>query len=250
MEEPEPTPPPQPNLVADLIFAPIDADLHLERVAGGNESEVYATDDYRYVVKVKSEDGHTLEEALAEAKMMRDTAMAHAEAIGAEHSIPNDFFLSKNSKGEVQTVIIQPYLLDAKALFDVDYKSLKKSERKQIGKQLRTIIQRSLKAYQKEQMMPDIYGRTSKSKEERKRLNAPHMLPWRMWSFLVKRNLLRSHNLMVTEAPELQIVLVDYDPVKKSKLYKFVYYNVRRTLFLRDWLLILLMEQTGYVWRA
>ena len=42
---------------ADAIFAPIDHDLELERIAGGNETEVYRTDDRRHVVKLKSDMG-------------------------------------------------------------------------------------------------------------------------------------------------------------------------------------------------
>ena len=40
---------------ADQVFAPLDRDLALERIAGGNETEVYRTDDQRYVVKLKSD---------------------------------------------------------------------------------------------------------------------------------------------------------------------------------------------------
>ena len=40
---------------ADVVFAPIDRDLALERIAGGNETEVYRSDDGRYVAKLKSE---------------------------------------------------------------------------------------------------------------------------------------------------------------------------------------------------
>ena len=76
------------------------------------------------------------------------------------------------------------------------------------------------------------------------------MLPKRLWSFVVKRNLLRAHNLMLTAAPERRVVLVDYDPVQRGKLYQFVYYNVRRVLFLRDLALLKVMEKTGYVPKA
>ena len=55
---------------------------------------------------------------------------------------------------------------------------------------------------------------------------------------------------MLTDAPHRRIVLVDYDPVQRSKLYQFVYYNVRRILFLRDFVLLKVMEKTGYVPKA
>ena len=38
---------------------------------------------------------------------------------------------------------------------------------------------------------------------------------------------------------------VDYEPVQHSPLYRFVYDNIRRLLFLRDYALIDLMERMG-----
>jgi hypothetical protein len=76
------------------------------------------------------------------------------------------------------------------------------------------------------------------------------MLPRRLWSFIVQRNLLRAHNLMVTDAPECRVVLVDYDLVRRSWLYRKVYYTVRLLLFARDWLLIWWMERGGSVPRS
>ena len=45
------------TLHADDVFAPLDDDHVLQRLAGGNETEVYKTDDQRYVVKVKHDLG-------------------------------------------------------------------------------------------------------------------------------------------------------------------------------------------------
>ena len=95
--------------------------------------------------------------------------------------------------------------------------------------------------------MPDLYGRLSSSRSERERLNRWYMLPWRLWSFLFKRNLLRAHNLMLTAAPDRRVILVDYDPVTRGWFYQFVYYNVRLWLFWRDLLLIAIMVLTGWV---
>ena len=237
-------------MVADSVFAPIDTDLHMERIAGGNETEVYCTDDRRFVVKVKSEERQHTREALVDVKTLRTTAQSFADAVGFEHSIPNYFLVSRNREGRVQPVILQPFLREAEALFDVDYGRLTKQERKHVAKQLKNIIRRSLAYYNETGRLPDLYGRTSNSKSERKHLNKPHMLPKRLWSFVVKRNLLRAHNLMLTAAPERRVVLVDYDPVQRGKLYQFVYYNVRRVLFLRDLALLKVMEKTGYVPKA
>ena len=60
--------------VADTVFAPIDTDLHMERIAGGNETEVYCTDDRRFVVKVKSEERQHTREALVDLKTLRTAA--------------------------------------------------------------------------------------------------------------------------------------------------------------------------------
>jgi hypothetical protein len=91
--------------------------------------------------------------------------------------------------------------------------------------------------------MPDLYGRTSRSSAERARLNGPLMLPWRLWSFLVKRNLLRSHNLLLTTEPDRRVVLIDYDTVRRGNLYRRIYYLVRWFLFWRDHALIVLMRK-------
>jgi len=237
-------------MVADTVFAPIDPDLRMERIGGGNETEVYCTDDRRFVVKVKSEERQPTQAALAEAQTLRAAAQSFADAVGPEHSIPTYLLLARNSEGQVQPMMMQPFLGQAQSLYDVDYSELSQPERQHIARQLQNIIRRSLAFYRETGRLPDLYGRTSRSKSERTYLNKPHMLPWRLWSFLVKRNLLRAHNLMLTAAPERRVVLVDYDPVQRSKLYQFVYYNVRRFLFLRDYALIKVMEKTGYVPKA
>lgn len=239
-----------PVVVMDGLFAPLDKDLHLERIGGGNETEVYCTDDRRFVVKVKSEERQTPEDALGKAQQARAASTAFATAVGRQHSIPNYYFVARNSEGEVQPVVLQPYLDQAQALFELDYGKLSGPERRKVAEQLRQIIRRSLDFYHQTGQLPDLYGRTSSSKAERKRLNRLGMLPWRLWSFLVKRNLLRAHNLMLTAAPERRVVLVDYDPVQRSRLYRLVYYKVRRFLFWRDCFLLWLMEKTGYVPKA
>ena len=237
------------GMYADKLFASLDADLNMKRIAGGNETEVYCTDDRRHVVKVKSEGGGALEEALEEAQVLREAADLFAEALGPEHTIPTFFIVARNSQGEVQPVAIQPYICNAQTLFEVDYHALDATERRRIAAQLRSIIRRSLEFYRKTGAMPDLYGRLSHSKAERERRNAPCRLPHRIWSFLVQRTLLRAHNLLLTPAPEYRIILVDYDPVKRSTIYRYLYYQARRVLFLRDYLLIALMERTGWAFK-
>jgi hypothetical protein len=229
------------------VFAPLDHDLELGRIGGGNETEVYRTDDRRFVVKLKSELGGTPAEAIAHAREMREAAEQFVGCLGREHSIPTYYVVARDSDGQAQALAIQPFLAGAKPLFDVHYRALKDHERAKVAAQLREIIRRALSLYCLTGSMPDLYGRTSASADERRKLNGPLMLPWRLWSFLVQRNLLRSHNLMLTAAPERRVVLVDYDFVRKSRLYRSIYYAVRWMLFWRDHILILLMRRGTHI---
>ncbi|MCI0575810.1 MAG: hypothetical protein L0332_06405 [Chloroflexi bacterium] len=217
--------------------------MHLERIAGGNETEVYLTDDARYVVKVKDTPGGTLAEALEEAKMLAAAANEVHSCLGAHHTIPNYVILSGDENGRVHPVVIQPFLPQGEELFKVDYSSLTQPQRILIAEQLRQIIRCSARHYHLFGRMPDLYGRASHSKKQRRQRNAPHLFPVRVWSFLIWRSLLRSHNLM--RLPDSRIVLVDYDPIQRSWLYKTIYFAVRYTLFLRDRFLIQRVEK-GY----
>jgi hypothetical protein len=67
----------------DQVFAPLDLDHALERLAGGNETEVYRTDDGLHVVKLKSDFGGTPEDALADARAMQ--AAANQFAASPQH---------------------------------------------------------------------------------------------------------------------------------------------------------------------
>ncbi len=123
-----------PTLINDALFAPLDADLHLERIAGGNETEVYCTDDRCYVVKVKSDGGGEPDHALVRAHAMRRAADNFAAVIGAQHSIPNSFIVATNSQGQAQPVIIQPYYQHASPLFTLDYSHLHHARAPATGK--------------------------------------------------------------------------------------------------------------------
>src|SRR5262249_22907194 len=195
-------------IYADQVFAPLDRDLALERIAGGNETEVYRTDDQRYVVKLKSQLGGTPDQALARARADRAAAERFIDCLGAQHTIPSYYVVSRDSTGRAQALVIQPYLSGAQQLFDIDYRALSDGERGGVAAQLRGSIRRSLSFYRSTASMPDLYGRSSASAAERARMNKPWMLPRRIWSFLVERNLLRSHNLLLTPAPERRVVLV------------------------------------------
>ena len=227
----------------DQVFAPIDLDQALERLAGGNETEVYRSDDGRHVVKLKGDMGGAPEDALADARAMQAAAEQVAACLGPRHSIPSHYLVARGSDGRAQVLVVQPFLHGARPLHDVDYAALTDAERRSVAEQLREIVRRSLTFYRATGSMPDLYGRSSSDSAERARLNGPLMLPWRLWSFLVERNLLRSHNLMLTAAPDRRVVLVDYDVVRRGQLYRRVYYLVRWFLFWRDHALILLMRR-------
>jgi hypothetical protein len=204
---------------------------------------VYRTDDQRYVVKLKSNHGGTVEDVLARTLADRAAAESFIACLGPTHTIPSYYVIARDSSGLVQTLVIQPYLDGAQQLFSVDYSALSPDERAHLATQLREIIRRSLSFYRASASMPDLYGRTSTSPAERVRLNKPWMLPKRLWSFLVERNLLRAHNLLLTPAPERRVVLVDYDIVRRGWLYRMVYFAVRWMLFWRDHILIVLMRR-------
>ena len=235
------------TVYADQVFAPLDRDFELERIAGGNETEVYRTDDCRYVVKLKADHGGALSDVLAYARTSRAAAEQFSDCLGAEHSIPSHYVVARDSAGRIQLLVIQPFLAQARPLFALDYAALSADERAHMAAQLRDIIRRALSFYRTTGGMPDLYGRSSASPTERARLNAPHMLPRRLWSFLVERNLLRSNNLMLTAAPERRIVLVDYDFVRRGRLYRLVYFATRWLLFWREHALILWMRRGGAV---
>lgn len=227
----------------DEVFAPIDRDWQLERIAGGNETEVYCTDDGCFVVKLKHDLGGTREHALAHAKSMRAAAEQYIECLGGRYTIPSYYLLARDSAGKVQTVVVQPYLQGGRALFAVDYEALGEDERQALAADLREIIRRSLSYYRASGNMPDLYGRSSGSTAERARQKSLAMLPRRLWSFLVQRNLLTAHNLVLTPAPERRVVLVDYDFVRRGRLYRMVYFIVRWMLFWRDHTLIMLLRR-------
>lgn len=222
----------------DAVFAPLDADHVLERVAGGNETEVYRSDSGRLAVKLKADSGGSLSAALAHAHELRAAAQAFAACLGPRYSIPSHFLLARDSQGRVQALVVQPYLAHARPLANLNYRAMSRHERQALARALCDIIARAQRAYWRTGAMPDLYGRASRSPEERRRNRSLWRLPQRLWSFLVQRTLLRSQNLLWTGDPERPVVLVDYDPVRRSRLYRRIYYAARQALFLRDRLVI------------
>ena len=200
----------------------------------GNETEVFASVDQRYVVKRKADVAGDRRTALMHARLMRHAAERFATALGVEHSIPNAYVVTDDGPGRVQVLVIQPFVAAAQPLDRVDYGRLSAADRRTSADQLVEIVARSLQFYRRTGQMPDLYGRSSRGRADRARRNAPAMLPRRLWSFMVERNLLRSHNLLLTDGPDRRILLVDYDFVWRGWLYRKVYYAVRWLLFIRD----------------
>lgn len=222
------------TLHVDDVFAPLDRDHVLERLAGGNETDVYWTDDRRYVVKLKYDLGGNLSQALQWARWMREVADRYTSCLGERHTIPNHFILARGSDGHIYPLAIQPFLPDARPLDALNYHTLTPEQRAIVALQLSEILRRAHAFYHSTGSMPDLYGQSARSNDERERMKAINRLPQRLWSFLVERTVLRSHNLLLLRDPDMRIVLIDYDPVRRSRLYRLIYFAVRRILLLRD----------------
>lgn len=221
------------------IFAPIDIDHVLERIAGGNETDVYRSDDHRFVVKLKGELGsRNIASMLADARRMQRTAGRFAACLGPRHAIPTSFVLSRDSAGFVRALAIQPYLADARVLASIEWRSMDAVQRRQIGRDLRHIIAQAVSCLFRTGHLPDLYGRVSASAAERQHRKQLRYLPERIWSFLVKRTILHSQNLMLTAEQPPRLVLIDYDEVRQSPLYRAIYFLTRLMLFGRDLIVI------------
>lgn len=214
--------------------------LRLDRLGGGNESDVYRTDDERFVVKLKRFGGGSASVARAQARLLRGFAEHFAACLGAEHSLPSTFVVARDHLGDAQVVTIQPFLKDARPLYTIDYLALPPAERQHIMAQLHAIIERAQACYRATGLVPDLYGISSASPGELARLRAAYMAPIHLWHFLITRTLLRSHNLLLTPAPEHRVMLVDYDLVMlhKPHLVRRIYFAFRALLFRRDLALI------------
>ncbi|WP_298819367.1 hypothetical protein [Chloroflexus sp.] len=221
------------------VFAPIDIDHMMERVAGGNETEVYRSDDHRFVVKLKGEAGsRDAAKMLAAARQMQHAAQRFAACLGTRHTIPTYFVLSRDSEGFVHALAIQPYLANARVLAEIDWSTISSATRRQIGHDLRHIIGRAIGCLLRTGHLPDLYGRISANAAERQRRKQLRYLPERIWSFLAQRTILHSQNLMLTAEQPPRLVLIDYDEVRRHLLYRLVYFLARLTLFGRDLLVI------------
>jgi hypothetical protein len=222
----------------DCVFDPVDHDRVMERIGGGFETEVYCTADRRYLVKLKSERGGDRTTVLHQAQLLRGRAESLIACLGPAHSIPSYYLLAQDSDGKVQVLVVQPFLEHARSLAQLRYAALSPHERGRVVLQLRTILRCSRAMYRRAGWMPDLYGLVSTSRAARKQLAAPRLWGRHLWDFLVRRNLLCSVNLLLTEAPESRVVLVDYDRVRWPALVQRLYFGLRWLLSWRDELLL------------
>jgi hypothetical protein len=162
------------TLHADDVFAPLDDDHVLQRLAGGNETEVYKTDDHRHVVKVKHDLGGARDAAIRQARWMRDTAERYTACLGERYTIPNYFIVARGSDGQAHPLTIQPLLSEARPLDAVDYRALLPAQRALIAAQLSEILRRAHAFYRATGSMPDLHGQSARSSDERKSQEVAH----------------------------------------------------------------------------
>lgn len=216
------------------VLDALPLNLPLHRLGGGYETDVFRTDDDRYVVKLKRVGYRDLRMAVAHALLVRSIAEYFADCLGPEHSLPSTYGIARHADGALRVITVQPFLKDARPLFSIDHRALPRAERRHIMAQLHTIIQRSQACYRATGLAPDLYGVSGTTPGEVARLHAPYMAPVHLWHFFMTRTLLRSHNLLLTT--DHRVVLVDYDLVMlhKPRVVRRMYFAFRAVLFWRD----------------
>lgn len=211
----------------------------LERWGGGFETDVYRTADHRFVVKLKPTISClTIQQAVDRADAQRAIAHLFSAYLGDGPTIWSEYLVTQDERGEPRTVVIQPFVDHARPLYAVAYERLPHVERARVLRQLRVIIDRSRACYRATGLLPDLYG-VGGSAAELARLRTPSITPTHIWNFFVRRTLLRSHNMLLTDAPERRVVLVDYDLALHNRpLARRVHSAFRMLLFWRDLLLL------------
>ncbi|MFN8439568.1 MAG: hypothetical protein U0175_02275 [Caldilineaceae bacterium] len=227
----------QEPLVGKPIYDFLEGKSMLKRIGGGSETDVYLSADSQFVIKIKGEVGTSCEDAINQARTLRDSATLFTAYLGAEHTIPTYFFVAREQTERVNTVAIQPYLANAVALADIDYGRLQPRTWAHIERQLLTILRSALRCYKHTGHMPDLYGAFSRNVTERRQMNRWLKWPQRIWHFFAQR-LWQAHNLMLTCEAKPRVVLVDYDYVRWPGLWGKLYYTACWLLFWRDLLVL------------
>ena len=68
------------STIVESVYAFLEGRCTLKRIGGGSETDVYQTDDARYVIKIKGDLTNTVETALSQACKLRDTATSRFSA--------------------------------------------------------------------------------------------------------------------------------------------------------------------------
>lgn len=218
----------------DATDAPALPALHLTHpltyLSGGSQTDVYRTDDRRFVLKLKPGAGQA-DEAQRRAAQLKQLADALYADIGPAHSMPTWFLVLADEAGQPLVVGVQPFLDGAHPLDAIAIDTLTPPSRAAILAQLRTIVTRSLAGYRATGRVADLYGYGHKDGAEARRWE-PRRLLAEGWRLISARPLLTAHNLMLTS--DSRIVLVDYDPICSSHLGCRLIHGARALLLLRD----------------
>lgn len=212
---------------AARLVVPFAGGRPLERIGGGSQTCVYRTADHRWVVKVKRDAAGSTRDALARAREMRAVAATLAACLGPEHSIPSHYVIARGCDGQVQILVVQPLVEGARPLHAVDLAALGEDERARVAAQLDGIVRRARRLYRTRGYMPDLYGISRAAPVTRAGWRLLLELPRRLTGFVTRQSLLRSHNLLLTAAPECRVVLVDYDLVSRNRLARRAHYAAR-----------------------
>ncbi|MEN9933933.1 MAG: hypothetical protein RLZZ387_512 [Chloroflexota bacterium] len=226
------------------VFDALSHPLHMRRIGGGSETDVYAAEGAGYVVKFKRDLSGSPERVLAHALRHRAVSELFAAYLGDEHAITSAYVVVGDEQGRAQLLVVQPFLGDAQQLASVKYGELSSQERQVIARQLRDLVRRALRCWRATGHLPDLHGTHSVSAAERRWLNTAAAAPRRIWRFVAREHLLRSHNLLLAGGPEPHVVLVDYDPVRWRSPLRALYHAARWVLFWRDDWLIRRLERS------
>jgi hypothetical protein len=217
----------------------------LRQIGGGMQTAVFLSADGRHVIKVPTARGGPPRAALARARAMRVVAREFAAYLGGRHTIPTWYAVVADAAGLATPLAIQPFVARARPLAAVDFAALDPAERAAIARQLDTIVRRAQRCYRATGHLPDLHGRSRLEAAGPLRPREIHLLPRRLWLAGARRTLLRSHNLLLTDAPEHRVILVDYDLAFRHPLARRAYFAVRHRLLPLDRWLIRRLHQRG-----
>lgn len=210
----------------------------LQHIGGGFETDVYRSADGRFAVKRKREALPSADAARLAARRMQRLTQSFSACLGPEHTLATSYLVAGDAQGGIGVLAIQPWLAGAQPLDTLRYAELDSATHLRLLHALLVIIARARRCYRAHGSMPDLYGLPGVGTPPPG--TAPHRSPRLVWDFLVRRTLLRSHNLLLTAPPHQRVVLVDYDLAYRqyAPWLRRLYFAVRFLLLWRDqWLI-------------